>query len=76
MTIFDGWLVRPDRATPRLRMRFATPSLGHDETVPGRGTTPEALRARRSLTIGFTTIAVSLAVTILIGLVIGWAIFG
>ncbi len=44
--------------------------------MPGRGTTPEALRARRSLTVGFTTIAVSLAITILVGLVIGWAIFG
>ena len=42
----------------------------------GRGTTDEALRARRSLTIGFTTVAVSLGATLLVGLVIGWVVFG
>jgi hypothetical protein len=43
--------------------------------VAPRGTTKDALRARRSLTVGFATIAISLAATILVGLVLGWAIF-
>jgi uncharacterized membrane protein YciS (DUF1049 family) len=41
-----------------------------------RGTTPEALRARKRLTVGFGTIAVVLAITIAVGLIIGWVIFG
>jgi hypothetical protein len=44
--------------------------------TPNRGTTDEALRARRRISAGIGVLAAAIFATLAVGLVLGWVIFG